>query len=76
MEPCGWRIVVLPVFPWDFPFRYDSAMSNLVILFIHFLVTLARLLGPGSVRSIVAESLILKHQLLISLDSEENSITY
>jgi hypothetical protein len=36
-------------------------MSNLVILFIHFLVTLARLLGPGGVRSIVAESLILKH---------------
>jgi hypothetical protein len=33
-------------------------MSNLVILFIHFLVTLARLLGPGGVRSIVAESLI------------------
>ena len=40
-------------------------MSNLVVLFIHFLVTLARLLGPGGVRSIVAESLILKHQLLI-----------
>src|SRR5271170_5045309 len=32
-------------------------MSNLVILFIHFLVTLARLLGPGGARSLVAESL-------------------
>src|SRR5439155_1593788 len=40
-------------------------MSNLVILFIHFIATLARLLGPGGVRSIVAESLIVKHQLLI-----------
>ena len=39
-------------------------MSNLVILCIHFMATLARLLGPGGVRSIVAESLILKHQLL------------
>jgi hypothetical protein len=36
-------------------------MSNLVILFFHFLATLARLLGPGAVRFIVAESLILKH---------------
>ena len=40
-------------------------MSNLVILFIHFIAALARLLGPGGVRSIVAESLLLKHQLLI-----------
>ena len=29
---------------------FDSAMSNLVIFF-HFLATLARLLGPGGVRS-------------------------
>jgi len=34
-------------------------------MFIHFIATLARLLGPGGVRSIVAESLIVKHQLLI-----------
>ena len=48
-------------------------MSNLVILFIHFLATLARLLGPGGVRSIVAESLILKHQLLIVARSRQRS---
>ena len=48
-------------------------MSNLVILFIHFLVILARLLGPGGVRSIVAESLILKHQLLIVTRSRQRS---
>jgi putative transposase len=48
-------------------------MSNLVILFIHFLVTLARLLRPGGVRSIVAESLILKHQLLIVTRSRQRS---
>jgi hypothetical protein len=40
-------------------------MSNLVVLFIHFIAILARLLGPGGVRSIVAESLILKHQLFL-----------
>jgi hypothetical protein len=48
-------------------------MSNLVILFIHFIATLARLLGPGGVRSIVAESLILKHQLLIVARSRQRS---
>jgi hypothetical protein len=40
-------------------------MRNLVVLFIHLIATLARLLGPGGLHSIVAESLILKHQLLI-----------
>ena len=48
-------------------------MSNLVILFIHFIATLARLLGPGGVRSIVAESLILKHQLLIVTRSDSSA---
>ena len=40
-------------------------MRDLVVLFIHLIATLARLLGPGGARSIVAESLLLKHQLLI-----------
>jgi hypothetical protein len=49
-----------------FPSCYDSAMRNLVVLFIHLITTLASLLVPGGVRSLVAESLILKHQLLIA----------
>jgi hypothetical protein len=36
-----------------------------IVLFIHFIATLARLLGPGGVRSLVAEWLLLKHRLLI-----------
>ena len=40
-------------------------MRDLVILFIHFLVTIARLLGPGGARAIIAETLLVKHQLLI-----------
>jgi hypothetical protein len=36
--------------PRDSPSCYDSAMRNLVVLFIHFIATLARLLGPGGVR--------------------------
>ena len=48
-------------------------MSNLVILCIHFMAIQARLLGPGGVRSLVAESLILKHQLLIVKRSRQRS---
>src|SRR5437879_1247863 len=40
-------------------------MRHLVVLFIHFLPPLVRLLGPGGVRSIVPESLLLEHQLLL-----------
>src|SRR5438132_10839421 len=43
------------------------------MLFVHFLATLARLLGPRGVRSIVPESLILKHQLLIVARSRQRS---
>ena len=48
-------------------------MRNLVVLFIHFIATLARLLGPGGVRSLVAESLLLKHQLLLLNRSRQRS---
>src|SRR5947209_13642126 len=41
-------------------------MRELVILVIHLLVTFAKLLRPGGVRAVAAESLLLKHQLLIS----------
>ena len=40
-------------------------MRDLVILFVHIIATLARLLGPGGIRSIVAESVLVKQQLLI-----------
>ena len=56
-----------------FPARYHSSMRHLVVLVIHFLATLVRLLGPGGVRSIVAESLLLKHQLLILNRSRQRS---
>ena len=48
-------------------------MRNLAVLFIHFIAVLARLLGPGGVRSLVAESLLLKHQLLIMNRSRQRS---
>src|SRR4026208_2610620 len=40
-------------------------MRDLVILFVHIIATLVRLLGPGGIRSVVAESVLIKQQLLI-----------
>ena len=40
-------------------------MQDGIFLFIHLIVTVAKLLGPGGVRSVVAESLLVKHQLLV-----------
>ncbi len=40
-------------------------MKDLLLVFAHPLTTLARLLGPGGSRVIVADSLLLKQQLLI-----------
>src|SRR5208282_540639 len=70
---CGWRIVNSRMIPRDSPSCYDSAMRNLVLLFIHFIATLPRLLRPSGVRSLVAESLLLKHQLLIVTRSRQRS---
>ena len=48
-------------------------MREILILAIHLLVTLARLLRPGGVRAVAAESLLLKHQLLISNRSRQRA---
>ncbi len=32
---------------------------------VHLLTTIARLIGPGGARAVVAESLLVKHQLLV-----------
>ena len=54
-------------------------MRELPILAIHLLATFAKLLRPGGAHAIAAESLLLKHQLLISNRSRHrapNLITY
>lgn len=40
-------------------------MRDLAILLVHLIATVAKLLLSGGARSIIAESLLLKHQLLI-----------
>jgi transposase InsO family protein len=49
----------------DSPSCYDSSVRDLAVLLVHVPATVARLAGPGGVRAVVAESLLLKHQLLI-----------
>jgi putative transposase len=40
-------------------------MRDIVLLFIHLIVTVVQLTRPGGLRSVVAESALVRHQLLI-----------
>src|SRR5215471_4076242 len=40
-------------------------MRDFVIVFVHLIVTLARRARPGGLRSVIAESVLVRHQLLI-----------
>ena len=41
-----------------------AGMRDLLILFVHLIVTMARLAKPCGLRSVVAESVLVRHQLL------------
>ncbi len=40
-------------------------MKDLLILLLHLLITIAKLLGPGGAKAVVADSLLMKRQLLV-----------
>ena len=40
-------------------------MKDLLIVLAHLLTTAAKLLGPGGARAVVADSLLMKQQLLV-----------
>jgi hypothetical protein len=48
-------------------------MRDLAVLFLHLLATVARLAGPGGARAVVAESVLIKQQLLILNRSRKRS---
>jgi hypothetical protein len=48
-------------------------VRDLAVLVLHLLATVARLAGPGGARSVVAESVLVKHQLLILNRSRKRS---
>ena len=43
-------------------------MKDLLILLAHLLTTIARLLGSGGAKAVVADSLLMKQQLLTDLE--------
>ena len=48
-------------------------MRDLAVLFLHLLATVARLAGPGGARAVLAESILVKHQLLVLNRSRKRS---
>ena len=48
-------------------------MRDLLLLAIHLFVTIAKLLQPGGVRAVAAESLLLKQQLIVSNRSRQRA---
>jgi hypothetical protein len=48
-------------------------MRDLAVLVLHLLATVARLAGPGGVRAVVAESVLVKQQLLMLNRSRRRS---
>jgi len=40
-------------------------MKDLLILLTHLLTTIAKLLGPGGAQAVIADSLLIKQQLLV-----------
>ncbi len=48
-------------------------MRALLLLAVHLLVILAKLMRPGGAHSVIAESLLLKHQLIISRRSSRRA---
>jgi len=48
-------------------------MKDLLILLAHLFTTVAKLLGPGGAKAVVADSLLMKQQLLINCRSRRHS---
>jgi hypothetical protein len=40
-------------------------MKDVLLTLLHLAVMAAKLCGPGGVRSVIAENLLLKHQLVV-----------
>src|SRR5208283_4390370 len=62
---CPWRITNLGHNQRFFFFLITCCMRDLVLLFVHVVTVLIRLVRPGGMRAVLAESVLLRHQLLI-----------
>ena len=50
-------------------------MKDLLVLLAHLLTTIDKLLGPGGAKAIVADSLLMKQQLLIINRSRRRALS-
>ena len=61
---CAWRIL-----NWARIRRLSSCyhvrMRDLIVLLVHVITTVLRIARPGGLRSVIAESVLVRHQLLI-----------
>lgn len=48
-------------------------MNGALLLLLHFLVTLAKVIRPGGYRTLIAENLLLKQQLIVHSRSRQRS---
>ena len=48
-------------------------MKTVFILFVHALVTIAKLLRPGGAKSLIADNLVVRHQLIIANRSRKRA---
>jgi len=72
-KPVPGELLIRGKTPGNSRLCYHGAMRDLVLLFIHLIATFARFLGPGGLRSVMAESLLAKQQLLILNRSRQRS---
>ncbi len=50
-----------------------AGMLEIIELLAHYLVTLIKLLKPGGVKRVVAESIAMKHQLIVTNRARKRS---
>ena len=48
-------------------------MRAAVVLFVHVMASLAKLLGPGGGKALLAETLLLRHQLIVLTRTRERA---
>jgi hypothetical protein len=73
MLPVPGKLLIYGATPDKSRICHYRKMRDLIILSVHILAGLARLLGPGVFCSVVAESVLVKHQLLILNRSRQQS---
>ena len=72
-RPVSGELLILAPIPCVSCSCYNAERRDLVVLLVHVVVTLSRLSGPAGIRSVVAESVLVKQQLLILNRSRERA---